>query len=244
MIKQKNSSSLSRDCFAVELSSSACQWWFTLGLWHKLLPGIGDVLETLQQEPLWPTLSLCGSLKHQDLGAWFSAKNQGWCDGAHRGAVGRKARWGECCMDHPWVSGTAQWLGQGWKGAVGQVAKAETTPFTLPAAPQEEAVPKLKLLTEKTDITVKKKKGQKNQAQLLLFSSDGYNCSSVSWEVGLPLQGDPWASPQAPTDLIMLTGWQKRGEITFRQGYLLFSLRFAFFSNHSLHICKNIRKDH
>lgn len=81
---------------------------------------------------------------------------------------------------------------------MGQVAKAETTPFTLPAAPQEEAVPKLKLLTEKTDITVKKKKGQKNQAQLLLFSSDGYNCSSVSWEVGLPLQGDPWASHKPP----------------------------------------------
>lgn len=209
MIKQKNSSSLSRDCFAVELSSSACQWWFTLGLWHKLLPGIGDVLETLQQEPLWPTLSLCGSLKHQDLGAWFSAKNQGWCDGAHRGAVGRKARWGECCMDHPWVSGTAQWLGQGWKGAVGQVAKAETTPFTLPAAPQEEAVPKLKLLTEKTDITVKKKRPKKpgSAPAVLLWWLQLQQCLLGG---GAAPSRRPLGFPQAPTDLIMLTGWKKR----------------------------------
>lgn len=96
MSKHKSSSSLSRVCFAVELSSAACP-----GLWHKSLPGIGDVLETLQQEPLWPTPSLCGVLKHWDFGD-LGAKNLGWCDGpitAHRSGVGRKARGGKHCMD-------------------------------------------------------------------------------------------------------------------------------------------------
>lgn len=130
---------------------------------------------------------------------------------------------------------------------MGQVAKAETTPFILPAAPQEEAVPELKLFTEKTDIRVQKRPENPTSVRLSSWCSpsDGGSCSSVScWEVGLPLQGDPWASPQAPTHLIILTGWKIRGEIIFRQGYLLFSLRFVFFSHHGLHTCKNIRKDY
>lgn len=53
-------------------------------------------------------------------------------------------------------------MGERWGDAGEPVAKADRTMFTPPAAPQEETVPKLKLLTEKTDRAVQKR--PKNQA--------------------------------------------------------------------------------
>lgn len=53
-------------------------------------------------------------------------------------------------------------VAQQWGDAVEQVAKADRTLCTLPAAPEGEAIPKLKLLTEKTDVTVQER--PKNQA--------------------------------------------------------------------------------
>lgn len=53
-------------------------------------------------------------------------------------------------------------MGEHWGDAGEQVPKADRTMFTPPAAPQEETVPKLKLLTEKTGRAVQKR--PKNQA--------------------------------------------------------------------------------
>lgn len=67
---------------------------------------------------------------------------------------------------------------------------------------------------------------------------------SLAGRWGCPFKGTP-GLPHKPPHIS--SSWQAgrlRGEIIFRQGYLLFSLRFVFFSHHGLHTCKNIRKDY